>query len=292
MTYLMYVAASVSIIQYFIPLFFVYTEKYTLLVRDEYFAGFARRIISIFTWGDLSDSQYLAIGFIIIYGILIFEYRNRRFMSVLLPIFAGIVVLLTQSRAAMLTYLITTLILVFHKMSIKYILYIVVVLFSLYIVTDLLDFDFAFFVENRIKSDSALTRIAAFKAFFYAFPQHPFFGTGGVRTEALCKSYGHIARLHNVHLSIAYYYGIFASIFHTLFIVTLMKKIYATAKQANYWPPFVGMLCYMTASMTMPAGGFYEPGLILMMVFNKYYFDRYQLIKKVEENEEISKKNS
>jgi hypothetical protein len=284
-TYLIFVAAFVSIIQYFNPRFLVNTAKYTLLVRDEYFAGYARRIMSIFTWGELSDSRYIAIGFVSFYGILIYEYKNKKLLSSLLPILTGIVILFYQSRIAMLTYLITTLFLVFNKMSFKLIIYIILILISFFLIAEFLDFDFTFFVENRIKSESALTRIDAFAAFFYAFPKNPFFGTGGVRTEALFEGYGHMARLHNAHLSIAYYYGIFAFLLHTLFLIALIRKNYITARKAQYWPPFVSILCYMTATMTMPGGEFYEPGLILMMVFNKFYFDKHLLIKASEEND-------
>ena len=230
---------------------------------------------------------YMAIGFVIMYGILIVEYRNNKTMLIILPIFAAIVTVMSLMRVAMLTFLISTIILVYKKISPKTLVSIAFILIAFYLLFVYLNLDFRAFWQNRIESESALTRIQAFSAFFYAFPEHILWGTGGERTLALFRGFGHVARLHNAHLSIAYYYGLFAIIFHTLFIIFLTKKTYKTGKEANYWPPFVGMLCYIAATMTMPRSDFFEPGLIIMMVFNKYYYDQY-LIKKQVAYEKIS----
>lgn len=285
MKYLVFTAAIVTIIQYFIPAFFVYAEKYTGAVAD--ISIYERRIVSIFSWGDLMFDSYMAIGFVIMYGILIVEYRNNRTMLILLPILAAIVTVLSLMRVAMLTFLISTFILVYKKISVKTIMNIAITLLAFYLLFYYLDFDVWIFSEARLESETALTRIEAFSAFFYAFPEHILWGTGGERTLALFRGFGRIARLHNAHLSIAYYYGLFAIIFHTLFIIFLTKSTFNTGKEANYWPPFVGMLCYIAATMTMPRGDFFEPGLIFLIIFNKYYYDQY-LIKKQIGYENIS----
>lgn len=277
MKILVIAAAFVSVIQYFMPNFFLYSEKYTGVHTE--MQGYARRVPSIFTWGDFLNDTYLAIGFIIFYSIIIYEYKGKRAFSVsiIFAIIVGIVVFISQFRVAMLTYLIATISLAYKRISIKTFSYFIILGFAFYLVTNILNFNIGYFVENRLKSETAYTRIDAFRAFFYAFPENPYFGTGGELTESLFEGFGERARLHNAHLAIAYYYGIFASIFHTLFIVFLLKKTYKTGKEAKYWPPFVGVICYIAATMTMPRGEFFEPGLIIMMVFNKYYYDIFLL---------------
>lgn len=274
---LVFTAAAVSIIQYFNASFFANTHIYT--GHDDEVIGYARRIMSIFTWGDFNASRYLTIGFVIMYGILIFETKSNKTLHWTIQILVAIVVFTSQARIAMVTFVIATLMLVYNKVSVKNILVIVFSGLAFLVMLNILDFNIDYFIEKRLKSESAYTRLDAFKAFFHAFPEKPFFGTGGIRTEALFDGFGRVAQMHNAHLNIAYFYGIFAFIFHTLFVFHLTKTTYKTAKKAGYWPPFVGMMVYISATMTMPSGYFLEPGLIIMMVFNKYHYDRYLLRK-------------
>lgn len=283
--YVIFASAIVAIVQYFIPNFFYNSEIYQDYSDNS--VGYSRRIASIFTWGDFNASQYIAIGLVIMYGILVVEYRNKKTIFFALQLLVAIVVLTSQFRIAMVTFVLTTLILGYSKISIKNIVIIVFSSLAFIFVINVLEFNLDYFIENRLKSDSAYTRLAAFTAFFHAFPENPYFGTGGVLTDALFEGYGHAARLHNAHLAVAYYYGIFAFIFHTLFIITITSKTFKTGRVAGYWPPFVGMLCYITATMTMPSGFFLEPGLIIMMVFNKYHYDLYLMNKTIYKNVRI-----
>jgi hypothetical protein len=267
------VAAIVSIIQYFNPTFFLFSEKYT--GADDSIIGYKQRIGSIFTWGDLMNIQYLAIGFSIMYGILLVEYKSNKKISMLLTILVGVVVFLSQFRIAMVTYIIVSIFFMYRKVSFRSILIVAIVLLVFYSIARFLSFDLRYVYENRIKSETALTRIDAFSAFVAAFPENPLFGTGGVKTAALYKGFGHVARMHNAHLNIAYYYGIFVSIAHTLFLVYLIRVTYLTGRRANYWVPLIGVICLLSVMMTEHTVEFYEPGFIIMMVYNKYYYDRY-----------------
>ncbi|MFW5803655.1 MAG: O-antigen ligase family protein [bacterium] len=266
-------AAIVSIIQYFYPLFFIYVDKYTGV--DAELEGYARRILSIFTWGDLINSQYMSIGFIALYGIMLYEFKSMRNILIIIVLSAGIVVFLSQYRVAMLTYLITSVFLLFKKLSLKTVFSVAVIIVLFNFLLSYLHFNLNYFIEERLQSDSALTRIDAFSAFFHAFPESPFFGTGGLRTDALFEGLGRTGRLHNAYLATAYYYGAFALIAYGLTIIFLLRKTYLTGKRADYWPPFVGMLCFVVAIATMPSGSFFLPGIVFMLIFNKYYYDRY-----------------
>ncbi len=278
---LIVVAALVSIIQYFRPVFFVYVDKYTLIEKYSDEQGYARRIISIFSWGDVSNSQYMSFGLSSLYAIAIYEYRNNPYLKIILTFSMGVISFLSQMRVVMLTFVIAVIILFLRKISIKGIVLIIVFFSLTNFLISILDFDLNYFYENRMKSETAMTRIDAFRAFYYAFPERPWFGTGGERTESLYQGFGHKARMHNFHLGLAYYHGIFALIFHTLALFMLYKRYLFIGKRKGYWPPIIGIVCYVIATFTMPRGEFLEPGMILLMVYNKYYSDDY--IKNLEE---------
>lgn len=270
MKYLLLSSVIISIIQYFSPNFFIYSELYTGLNKAGE-PGYARRIFSIFTWGDFNGSTYLSIGLMAMYGLLVIEYRHSKILSVLLPIAAGLIVFLSQMRVAMLSFVIVTLFLVFKKLRFKAALYLILFVIAGSLLIDVLNFNLDYFIENRLLSETAGTRIEAITAFLYAFPENPYFGTGGVRTETLYEGYGRVARLHNGHLAVAYYYGLITFIPYVWFVYLLAKKTYRTAKKSNYWPPFVGVIIFFIASATTPRAVFFIPGLIIMMAYHKYY---------------------
>lgn len=270
MKYLIYIAFTVSIIQYFSYSFFVnpnYAYKYDIV-------GYARRIPSIYTWGGFNWSKGISICLIAMYGILVYEFKNNRRLTFLIVVLTAGVVFLSQMRAAMLTFTISSILLVFNKLSLRNTVLITGFLIFSYFVIDFLDFNVHYFVEERLKSESANTRITAFYTFFESFPDNPYFGTGGVLNENLFNAYGFEAQLHNAHLAIAYYYGIFTFIFHTLFIIVLSVKTYKTGNLIGYWPPFTAMMVYILATMTMPSGDFLLPGLLIVLIMNKYVNER------------------
>jgi len=270
MTYLVLSAFGVSIIQYFSSSFFL-NPSYGY--REE-IVGYARRVPSIYTWGGFSYTRGVSICLIAMFGILVYEYRKNRKLTYLLIFCTTGIVFLSQLRAAMLAFLVSLVFLVFNRLSVRNTVLIVGTFIGLYFIIDFLDFNFKYFVEERLMSESATSRITAITSFLAAFPENPYFGTGGLLTERLFDTYGFRAQIHNAHLAIAYYYGIFAFIFHTVFIILLTVKTFKTGRSIGYWPPFTAMIVYILATMTMPTGEFLLPGLIFVLVLNKYYTEK------------------
>ena len=110
-----------------------------------------------------------------------------------MPIMVGLVMLLSGYRVGMLTFLITTISLYYKKLSVKSALIIATTLIFINVSLSFLNFDKNYFIESRLKSETAFTRIDAFKAFAYAFPKKPYFGTGGEREKALFEGFGGVA---------------------------------------------------------------------------------------------------
>ena len=268
-----YLAAIVSIVQYFYPSFLVNTVKYTGI--DIEAVGYERRIVSIFTWGDGLFSQYLGIGIPIMYAILLFENLSKKKHPLILAAATGIVIFLSQARFAMVNYLLVTLawfISLLPTRNRKQALLIASMLFIVFNVSiDMLKFDYNYFLNERIQSETYMTRIEAFYAAADQIPQNMLFGTGGVITEGLYRFYGRLTRIHNGFLGLWYFYGVFAAFAYYIFIFFLMRELVRGARKTHYWGSVVGMICFLFSNFTLDKTNFIEPGLMMMMIFHHYY---------------------
>lgn len=282
MRYTVYLAAVVSIIQYFIPDFLVNTGKYVGL--DAQTEGYERRITSFFTWGDGIFSQYLGIGLPAMYAILLFEKESRRKYTPYVAAAVGITIFLSQARFAMVNFLIVTLLWFVTALPSKNrknaIIMVVLMILAFNVVIEVLDFDFDYFVTNRVESETYMTRIEAFYAAADQIPQNLYFGTGGVLTEGLYRFYGRLTRIHNGYLSLWYFYGLFAAITYYMFVFLLIRQLVKGARLTGYWGSVVAMVCFVFSNFTTDKTNFIEPGLILMMVFHYYYIQKYYLKQK------------
>lgn len=289
MKYLIYFAAITSVIQYFNHSFIVNIKTHYGL--DDNIVGYARRIYSIFTWGDHIGTRYFAVGLIIFYSIVLVENLGKTRTKILIIISVGIVVLLSQTRVAMVTYIISTLLLASSRFSFKNIIYIILLLLAIDLFINLINFDFDYFFTNRLQSDSVNTRIEAFYHFAEVFPQNPFWGTGKILTNELYKIYGRATRIHNGFLIIPFTYGIFAAFFYYLFLIHLGIRLYSTARKSKYYASFVGFICFITANFAVNINHFIEPGLVFMIIFNKYFDDRLALDNNLTISKSIKQKN-
>lgn len=282
--YLIIFAAVVSIIQYFNQNFLINHIRKELL--EENIVGYRRRIPSIFTWGDHGYS--IGLGVPIIYSLLAVAYSNRKRTLFWLSISTGIVILLLQSRYAMVNYLIVLSWTYRKYFSIKRIglgIGIIVAFFiSLILVIDVLGFDLKYYFQERVRSETYQTRITAYYAFEDQFPKNPIWGTGGLVTADLIKFYRTRTRIHNGYLAILYYYGIIGGIFYFSFLILLVKRLFITAKKSQYWGAFIGIICFLFTNLTLDLNHFLEPGLIFLMIMNRYYGDKIETLLKLKIN--------
>lgn len=277
MRYTIFLAAIVSIIQYFVPDFMVNTGKYVGI--DLQTEGYERRITSMFTWGDGIFSQYLGIGLPAMYAILLFEKDSKRKYTLYIALATGVTIFLSQARFAMVNYIMVTLFWIVTTLPSKNRLSAVVMIFVMIIafnvVIDALDFDFEYFVTNRVESETYMTRIDAFYAAADQIPQNLYFGTGGIITEGLYRFYGRLTRIHNGFLGIWYFYGMFAALTYYFFIILMTRQLLIGARKTHYWGSVVAMSCFIFSNFTTDKTNFIEPGLILMMVFHYYYMKKH-----------------
>lgn len=277
MRYTIYLAAIVSVIQYFVPDFLVNTGKYVGL--DVQTEGYERRITSMFTWGDGIFSQYLGIGIPAMYAILLFEKDSKKKYVLYIALATGITIFLSQARFAMVNYIMVTLFWIVatlpskNRLSAIVMIFVMVIAFN--VVINALNFDFEYFVTNRVESETYMTRIEAFYAAADQIPQHLYFGTGGIITEGLYRFYGRLTRIHNGFLGLWYFYGMFAALAYYCFIILMTRQLLIGARKTQYWGSVVAMACFVFSNFTTDKTNFVEPGLILMMVFHYYYMQKY-----------------
>ena len=291
---LIILSAVVSIIQLFEPMFFINKSK-TLISLDKYYNANIR-LSSIFSWGDHGFDMGLGIPvlFSLILGLEL-KYGNRIKLETCA---AAIVVLFSLTRYAMGGYLIALFQYpkyykwyTWYKWLPALLIFLVVILFGI----QKLGFDIDYLLHERLTDSSYQTRFQAVDAFVYAFPEAQIFGTGGVVSDSLLDFYRRKTRIHNGYLAIPYYYGIIGSAFYFLFLTYLFLYLFRVARRSNYWGSFYGLLIFLFANLTVDINHFMVPGLLIMMVYNKYFSDISEIVTSEVENlsvnEQVSRKS-
>jgi hypothetical protein len=88
---------------------------------------------------------------------------------------------------------------------------------------------------------------------------------------------GHSSQIHVGYLSLFYLYGIVGGILFMIFLFKLLTKLYRESKQTTYWGPYLGVLGFAVANLTLVTFTFFEVGLIVSMIMHKYYLDNVKL---------------
>lgn len=286
------IAFFVILIQQVInPNFFIKTN-----ILDEALvsSGTENRLNSIYSWvGDLT----IGFGFVPIFILIIedFDRKNKKIMLWLL--FGIIFAILTKSRWVMLnSLLVFVIIFINHKYKIKqflrYIFIFPLVLFFSFFTLDSIGVDVTGIIKDRIfesdKKDfnnkSASTRILAFQAFNKFYWENPILGKGSIKygmggtgkQDYKLKSFlkGRSSQMHVGYLSLLYMYGLVGAIFFLSFLYLLLKRLLKNARKTRIWAPFLGMLGFALANLTLVTFSIFEMGLILVLVVDKYYREK------------------
>lgn len=288
------IAVIVIIIQQvFDPNFFVRDDLSEALFTDR--GSSESRLISIYSFMGVMSA---GLGFVPIF-ILVVEYLDKRKKKILIWLTLGLLfAILTKARWVMLnTLLVFFVLLIGHKDKSKRILKYFLI-FPLLLVLG----SFALtstglnvtgIIEERIlekdkdiNDKSAGTRLLAFTIFNKFFWDHPFLGAGNVKygmggtgeneyklRRALNKK---SSQLHVGYLSLLYRYGLIGAFFLLGFLYLLLRKLYKDSRQTRYWAPFLGVLGFALANLTLVFFTFFQMGLLLVLLANKYYLKQYQ----------------
>ncbi len=280
------IAVVVSIVQVFDQDFFSayeYRDNEEMINLNIY----QFRRTSIFSFADPNE---LGLSFLPLLSVLIgyLLYLKKRNYIVFL-ILGGLVAVLTNGRYIIIGFIILTFqILVFNKIKIlgtlKYVFIAFISFFILYQIILFLGYDIQSWINQRLFIEGSIketTRYKAFSTFAIFFPQNPYFGTGVHLTDeikATSLALGS-SQIHVGYLSHLVSYGIIGSLLLFGFWFLLAKELYKKAKQTNYWGSFFAFLIYFWAQATLVKFSIFFYGLIFALVFDKYFYDKYLIVK-------------
>jgi len=255
------------------------------------------RLHSIYSWISFFGN---GLGFVPIF-ILIVEYLDRKKKKILIWVVFGVIYLiLTKGRWIMLNGILVFVILFVNKKNqsvifFKYLLMIPFLILSSAIVLNVIGIDTKGIVEDRIletnKKDlskkTAGTRLLAFTVFNKLYWDNAFFGVGSIKygmggtgkqdlrlRQALG---GRSSQLHVGYLSVLYMYGLVGGSFFYIFLYLMLKRLYRDAKRTTFWAPFLGILGFAIANLTLVTFRIFEVGLVIVFVANKFYVQQAEL---------------
>lgn len=264
--------------------------------------------------GDLTESRLTSIysyigsipatgfGFVPIFILLVellikTNKKNKIIIYILIGILFGF---LSKSRWILLNALLVFLVLYYnykHEIT-KFYKYVILIPF--YIITTLVLMD-AYglktigILQDRIlesndqgfKNKSASTRILAFVAFNKVYWDNPILGKGNIKygmagtgkqDKKLARILkGQSSQLHVGYLSLFYIYGLIGAIFFLVFLYLILKELYNNAETTGYYGPFVAFLGFAVANLTLVTFSIFEMGLILALIFDKYYLHMHKI---------------
>ncbi|QCX39135.1 hypothetical protein FF125_12065 [Aureibaculum algae] len=238
--------------------------------------------------------------FLIISEILLKSKKNNK---LLIYILIGLLyAFLTKARWIMLNGLLIFLVLYFnHRKNLtifyKYLILVPLIMFSSLVFLDAYGLKTISILEERVldkgkggmTKGSGSTRLLAFVAFNQVYWDNPILGRGNVKygmagtgeqdnklKKALARK---SSQLHVGYLSLFYIYGLVGGLLFLLFLYFILKKLYENAKKTNYYGPFVAFLGFATANLTLVTFTFFEMGLILALLFDKFYINKFNKSK-------------
>jgi hypothetical protein len=274
------ISLIVSLIQIKFPYFFVNPVLYT---NKDYIHYIEQgRIFSIFSWIDLNS---LGISFPIMISILL-SINSTEKITFPVTLISGLVVsFLTRARYVMMSTLIAFSQLFFvSKIEIRKKIYILLLagfsILVLIIIARAYDFNIQQVIEDRILEKgsglaSARVRITSYEIFLLKFPEHPLLGVGpSTRLDVVQLLRGAAPLIHVGYLSYLYFYGIIGSFFLFLSLFLLVKKAWIIGRKYLFWGGFYGLLSFCIANTTFVYFNLSEIGIILTVIYLKYFNDK------------------
>lgn len=273
------ISLFVSIIQIKLPTFF------TNSTDDENIYVEQNRIFSIYSWISLNS---LGISFPILISILLSVYSRKKFTLPLLIISGIIVSFLTRARYVMISVLVVFSQLffnaktsIFKKASIILIFYALLLLINF--AANKSGYDINEVINNRILEkdtdmSSAGARITSYYVFLQVFPDNPWFGIGPETKQNVLDLLDGVApEIHVGYLSYLYFYGIIGCSILFLSIYFLLRDAWIVGKRDNFWGSFYGLVSFCIANFTFVYFNFSEMGIVLSLIYLRYYKNRASL---------------
>jgi hypothetical protein len=206
------------------------------------------------------------------------------------------VAFVSKSRFIMVNYFFLFLLIPIYKgfnlgVFVKYTLIVSVFSVALYFGSKSVGFDVDRIVQERIlekKSGGMIkgnvgTRILAVKIFKDLFPKNPVFGKGKLHSfskagsrdfELLNALRGRSSQIHVGYLSLFYYYGILGGVIFLFSMFFLFRYTYRTGLLKNCWGPLFGVSQFLLTNITGVVLYLFIMGIMMSLIYNRYYLDQ------------------
>ena len=233
---------------------------------------------SIFSYLDEFD---LGISLLSLLAVLISWYyikKNTITHSIIFTLIVAIVVFLSNSRWTMLNFLFLMLIYVIYSKKtiqgfLKYSIITGMILLIVWNILPLLGYNLDIFIKERLLSESAMTRLYAFENFAYYFPQNPWFGRGSHLTRDIVYLSGSY-QIHVGYLAHLDEWGIIGSLFIFSFWIMFARQLFNESKKSRFYGGFFAFSFFLIANLTLVKYHIVFYGLILALVFHRYYVNK------------------
>ena len=145
------------------------------------------------------------------------------------------------------------------------------------------NYDIQKVIDNRIlekSSDlaSARARVISYEVFLIKFPEHPLLGVGPItKPDVVLLLRGWAPVIHIGYLSYLYFYGIVGSLFIFISIFLLLVRAWNVGRKYLFWGAFYGLLSFCFANVTFVYFNLSEIGIILAVIYMKYFSDESSL---------------
>jgi hypothetical protein len=277
------VSLCVSLIQVKIPSFFASPE---LTDTEENLVYLEQgRAFSIYSWININS---LGITFPLLISILLNVYDIKKKSFSLIVISGLIVSFLSRARYIMISAIIVfSQLFISSKISLRNkivsVFVMAVSIIGLLTVADNSGFSIQKVIDERIlekegEMGSANARITSYYVFLMKFPENPWFGVGPATREDVVELLGGEAPLIHVgYLSYLYFYGAMGFFILFLSMIFLLRDAFIVGKKYLFWGSFYGLIAYYLANTTTVYFNFSEMGIILAVLYLKYYKDQSDL---------------
>ena len=266
-----------SLLQLKFPNFFV--APYVIQNQENEVFLTENRIFSIYSWVGLNS---LGITFPILIAILLNYYSNKRLSTPILLLCGIIVSFLTKARYVMISMIIVFSQLFFTSLiKLRKKVYILLIFSGCILVSvgiaKAMGYNIKQVVDERILEQStnlgsANARIISYFVFLQVFPEHPLFGVGpSTKSEVVRLLGGWAPFIHIGYLSYLYFYGLIGCFFFFLGIFYLMKYAWSMGSEYNFWGGFFGLLAFCFANVTMVDFDLSEIGIVLIIIYFRYF---------------------
>lgn len=211
----------------------------------------------LIAWNHLRISSK---GFVFIFGAVISFLSSSRWIILGFFIVASQLFLVGNNKVKRVLYFIT---------------FSVVLIAVLALGASLMGFDIEQYINQRLLSDSASTRLLAFEVFGKVFPENPILGTGGVDTDEMVRLLaGHSSQIHVGFLKLFYYYGLLGGTLYLAFMISFLVRLWKRAKVSGYWGGFFAILSFFVANLTLFELSPFYFGPLLALIFANHFYSK------------------